>query len=288
MKVLKTIIKYILAIILAIAILAYFFVNLASSTILSEKYILSKLDETDYYNKIYEYAKSNFENYIYQSGLDESVIEEIVTKEKVKKDTQIIISNVYDGKNQQIDTQEIRDNLNKNINNTLKNQKLTTTQRESIDTFIEHICNEYTDTMSHFGFEKNINQIYQQGMKYIDISKKVLLITIGVDFLLLIVLNLKRIYKAVSLVGISLTITGMILLIINFFINRNVNVQIITILNNAVSDVIRNILNEILSNTLFRGIILAVIGIILIIGANLLHNIRKYGNAREEDTYENG
>lgn len=287
MKVLKTIIKYILAIILAIAILAYFFVNLASSTILSEKYILSKLDETDYYNKIYEYAKSNFENYIYQSGLDESVIEEIVTKEKVKKDTQIIISNVYDGKNQQIDTQEIRDNLNKNINNTLKNQKLTTTQRESIDTFIEHICNEYTDTMSHFGFEKNINQIYQQGMKYIDISKKVLLITIGVDFLLLIVLNLKRIYKAVSLVGISLTITGMILLIINFFINRNVNVQIITILNNAVSDVIRNILNEILS-TLFRGIILAVIGIILIIGANLLHNIRKYGNAREEDTYENG
>ena len=288
MKVLKTIIKYILAIILALAILAYFFVNLASSTILSEKYILSKLDETDYYNKIYEYAKSNFENYIYQSGLDESVIEEIVTKEKVKKDTQIIISNVYDGKNQQIDTQEIRDNLNKNINNTLKNQKLTTTQRESIDTFIEHICNEYTDTMSHFGFEKNINQIYQQGMKYIDISKKVLLITIGVDFLLLIVLNLKRIYKAVSLVGISLTITGMILLIINFFINRNVNVQIITILNNAVSDVIRNILNEILSNTLFRGIILAVIGIILIIGANLLHNIRKYGNAREEDTYENG
>ena len=69
MRIAKTIIKYIVTIILAIAMIAYFFISLVSSTILSEQYILSKLDETDYYNKIYEYVKSNFENYIYQSGL---------------------------------------------------------------------------------------------------------------------------------------------------------------------------------------------------------------------------
>ena len=48
----KSIINYILSIILALAIIVFYFINLASSTILSEQYILSKLDEHDYYNKI--------------------------------------------------------------------------------------------------------------------------------------------------------------------------------------------------------------------------------------------
>ena len=141
MRIAKTIIKYIVTIILAIAMIAYFFISLVSSTILSEQYILSKLDETNYYNKIYEYVKSNFENYIYQSGLEETVLEDVVSKEKIRKDTGIIISNLYDGLNQKIDTQEIRDNLNKNIKETLEDQDMTVTQQNAIDTFIDHKCN---------------------------------------------------------------------------------------------------------------------------------------------------
>ena len=174
MRIAKTIIKYIVTIILAIAMIAYFFISLVSSTILSEQYILSKLDETNYYNKIYEYVKSNFENYIYQSGLEETVLEDVVSKEKIRKDTGIIISNLYDGLNQKIDTQEIRDNLNKNIKETLEDQDMTVTQQNAIDTFIDHICNEYTDTMSHFSFEQQVNQAYQKVIKYMDLSKKVL------------------------------------------------------------------------------------------------------------------
>lgn len=287
MKALKTVIKYIITIILALSMIAYFFIQLASSTILSEQYILSKLEETDYYNKIYECVKSNFENYIHQSGLEETVLENIVSKEKVRKDTNIIISNLYDGLEQKIDTQEIRDNLNKNIKETLGEQNITKTQQSSIDTFVEHICNEYTDTMSHFSYEKQINQYYQKAMQYINLVKKVLLITIGLAILLLLVLNLKRIYKFVLLLGISLTTTGTFLVIVNLFINSKVKVQTITILNDAISDTVRSVLAEILHMIMNNGSIMLISGILLIIIPNLIHNLKKYGMAKEEDTYEN-
>lgn len=287
MKALKTVIKYIIIIILALSMIAYFFIQLASSTILSEQYILSKLEETDYYNKIYESVKSNFENYIHQSGLEETVLENIVSKEKVRKDTKIIISNLYDELEQKIDTQEIRDNLNNNIKETLGEQNITKTQQSSIDTFVDHICNEYTDTMSHFSYEKQINQYYQKAMQYINLAKKVLLITIGLAILLLLVLNLKRIYKFVLLLGISLTTTGTFLIIVNLFINSKVKVQTITILNDAISDTVRSVLADILHMIMNNGSIMLISGILLIIIPNLIHNLKKYGMAKEEDTYEN-
>ena len=101
----KNIIRYILTIILTIAIIAFLLLKLAVSTVLSEQYILAKLDETDYYNKMFEYVKSSFENYIGQSGMDEEILENIVSKEKIEKDTKIILSNIYDGMNEEINTQ---------------------------------------------------------------------------------------------------------------------------------------------------------------------------------------
>ena len=215
------------------------------------------------------------------------MLEDVVSKEKIRKDTGIIISNLYDGLNQKIDTQEIRDNLNKNIKETLEDQDMTVTQQNAIDTFIDHICNEYTDTMSHFSFEQQVNQAYQKVIKYMDLSKKVLLITIGLDILLLLVLNLRRIYKFVSLVGVSLTTTGAFLTIVNLFVNIKIKIQTITILNDAVSDTLRNVLTSMLNMVMKNEYILLISGVLLIIVSNLIHNIKKYGLEKENDTYEN-
>ena len=110
----KKIIQYIIVTILALAILALVIINILSSSILKKEYILSKLQQQDYYEKIYEETKSNFENYIHQSGLDEEVLENIVTKEKIEKDTKKIINNIYNGMDEKVDTEEIKNKLNKN------------------------------------------------------------------------------------------------------------------------------------------------------------------------------
>ncbi len=92
----KTFIKYILSIILAICLIVFILINLVTSTILEQKYILKQLDKNNYYDRILELTNSNFEKYIYQSGLDEEVLVGIVSKEKIEKDTKIIVENIYD------------------------------------------------------------------------------------------------------------------------------------------------------------------------------------------------
>ena len=87
MKKLKTIVRYIISIILTIVLTAWIIINIASSTILDEQYVLDKFEETDYYSKIYTMAESNFENYIHQSGLDEEVLQGLITEEQLENDT---------------------------------------------------------------------------------------------------------------------------------------------------------------------------------------------------------
>ena len=108
MKIARKIIRYIIAFVLSVSIISYFLVKLASSTILSERYILAKLEETNYYEKILEEVKSNFEKYIYQSGMDEEIIENIVSEDKIKEDTKLILNNIYDGLEEKINAQTIK------------------------------------------------------------------------------------------------------------------------------------------------------------------------------------
>lgn len=267
----KNILRYIIAILLTIVIIAFLLINLLSSTILSEKYVLSKLEETDYYNKMYEYVQSSFENYIYQSGLEENVLDNIVSKDKIEKDTKIIIGNIYDGLNEKIDTQEIKDKLNSNINKSLKNQKMNATQKEAIDKFVSEITNEYTKTMSHTNYETQINKAYAKSMKYIEIVKKAMLVAIAILVILLIFISLKRIYRIFTILGVSMLSSGTFFAITNWYIMAKIKVQTITILNDAISDCVRNILQELLNTVKNEALILGLAGICLIIIPSLIH-----------------
>ena len=91
----KTLVSYLLTISLALLLITTIFLYIANNTVLNEDYVLSKLEKNNYYDNIYNFVESNFEQYIYQSGLEETVIKNIVTREKIKNDTKIIIENIY-------------------------------------------------------------------------------------------------------------------------------------------------------------------------------------------------
>ena len=279
----KTIIRYILSVILAVSIILLFFINVSSSTILKEQYVISKLEEKDYYNKMYEQVKSNFENYIYQSGLDESVLENIVTKQKIEDDTKIILRNIYNGLNEKINTDEIKDNLNTKINESLGTSEHTQTEQKAIDTFVQHICKEYENTILHFNAEEQLNKQYVKIKDYMDIAKKVLLVVIGVDFVIIIVLSLRRIYKFVLSTGVASSIVGLFLTFTNIFITSKIKIHTITILNDSISEALRDILQEILTTVMNYGLIFLGVGIILIISSNLVHYIRRANKTKEEN-----
>lgn len=275
MRIIKKIIKIIFSAILTISILLYILINLLSSTILKESYILSKLDQANFYQKVYEEVNSNFEKYIYQSGFDENVLNNVITEEKVKEDFKIIIDNIYNGTNQDINTETIKTNLTNNINNQL-GANISKTQQNSIDSFVDTILNEYTQTILHTQYENKINKAYTQINKYINLANKALLIIMAVLIILLILLNLKRLYRGVSYIGISMLSSGILLCIADIFIKMKVDIKNIVILNDTISKIIINVITELLANILKDGIILLVSGIVLIIIANLRRAYKKY------------
>ena len=59
MKVLLNIIKFIIITVLVICSIAMGILNIVSSTILEKEYIISKLEETNFYEETYELVKSN-------------------------------------------------------------------------------------------------------------------------------------------------------------------------------------------------------------------------------------
>ncbi len=243
MKVIVNLLKFILIIILTICMISLGIIYIMFSTALNQNYVVQKLKDTDFYSGIYKLVESNFENYIYQSGLDEEVLKGICTQEKVEKDINIMISNIYEGTNKKIDTKEIADNLNTNID---KLGIKTNQNKESINEFVEHICNEYTDTLIHSQYEQKINDIYVKIMgklnEIYDIAYKVLII----DFIVIIIANGKKVYKDIQYLGVAMLATTLFELISCQIVTYKVNIQGIKIFNDVFSNTVVTIIQDVL------------------------------------------
>lgn len=272
MKILIQILKMILNIMLIVAISLLIFTNLATSTILSKDYILESFEKTGYYTKIKQEVQSSFENYIAQSGFEEDVMQNIVSDEKIKNDTKIIITNIYNGTNTTIDTTEIEENLRNNIEKSLSNSKLNITQKNAITQYVETICNQYKETMSHTKYETNINNAINKVNKYIEIAKKVALIATVILVIVILIFNCKNIIRGISQIGISMTSSGLLYIIANLFIHSKIKIDNLLILNNTISEVIREIATNILDIIMKYGIILLISGIVIIVITNVINN----------------
>ena len=274
MKILLNIIKFIIAIILTICVITLIIVNIASSTILNKEFILGKLDETNYYANIYTAVKSDFENYIYQSGLDESVLENIVPAEKIESDTKTIINNIYDGTNEDVDVTEIETNLRNNIENSL-DYNLSATQQRTVNEFINRITQQYKDTITKTSYEDSINNMLEKARNIVDKLQKVSIIGIAVSFLIIIILSIKNLIAGLMLIGSTLISSGVFYILVNMIINAKVKIQNITILNDAISISLREIISTILKNLTTIGITLSIIGFVIIIIFAIIRSSKK-------------
>ncbi len=263
MKVLVNLLKFIFIMILTVAIIGVGLVTLAFSTVLNKDYVVQKLEETDFYAGTYKLVEANFENYIYQSGLDEEVLKEICSQDKVKKDINIMLNNIYSGTNQSIDTTEISEKLNANIDKSgIKNKQ----NESAINEFVKHICQEYTDTLVHSKYETEINRMYNKINTMLNKVYNVLLIVLVVDLILIIIINRKKISKDIQALGIALMSASIFQIVACQIITTNVDVKNIKIFNDVFSNslvtIIQDVLNKInslaLGTCIFAIIILGI------------------------------
>lgn len=262
MEILKNLLKFIFIAILTICMISIGMISIVFSTIFSKDYIMQKLEETNFYSGIYELVKSNFENYIYQSGLDEEVLDDICTEEKIKQDIQIMLSNIYNGTNQKIDTTEIANKLNGNI------EKLGVKNRQNenaIQQFVTHICDEYTNTLIHTKYENKINEIYIKGTEILNKIYEIILVVFVIDIIAIIIINNKKTSKDIQHIGIALLATSIFELSVWQIINLKVDIHGIKIFNDVFSKSVVVIIENTLGQVASLALGTIVIGAIFII-----------------------
>ncbi len=283
MKIVINILKFIVMLVLVLCVLFFGLKNIAFSTILNKDYVLNKLEETNFYSGTFELVKSGFENYIAQSGLEEEALNNICTEEKVKNDIGIIINNIYNGTNEDIDTTEIANNLNANID---KLNVRTPQNQKALDKFVDQICTEYKDTILNTKYENTIHNALNKVIQIMEKLQTIILIVTIIGIICIILLNVKNIYKLVGNIGTILFSSSLVILIAIKLLNVNVNISAIKLFNNTFSNSIVTVLQDIINKINNFGLILLIISIILII-LNAVIYILKFKETNNKTKSEN-
>lgn len=274
MKVFKSVLTFILALILTVLICLFYITNLLSNTALSKKYVLSKLDETDYYNQIYVCVESNFENYINQSGFDEDVVKNLITVDIIKSDTEKIINNIYDNAQEPLNSDIIEQNIKNNIEVYLNNNNLTASQT-NIDVFVKTISDEYLNSISHSEYEQKFYNEISKLEKNLSKARKMIIIAMAISVILLLIVNIKEIFNFFTKIGASCFASGALLTFINIFINNKIDIKNLSVLNDAISNTLKGIAFDILTKISRTGFLFMVLGLIIIIIFNCAKNLIK-------------
>lgn len=272
-KIVKDLITYILVAVLIAGIIIVYFSNLASNTILSKTYVTNKLEETGYYKKIYDEIYEDFSNYIMQSGLEEKVLDGVVTVDSIKADTKIILDNFYSGLNLPINKELIRQKLTENINKYVEENDMTIQNQSSIDTFNNLLTLQYDyDMNAHMQQDVEIYRTISSSIKTVNKVKKIGFIMVGIALGLIFVLNIKNLYRIIAVTGIASTFMGSIFLIIIQFINKNIPIEQLYFSNEPLSEALRLLAKENIDMIYNHGIIMLTAGIIAIIIGNLIES----------------
>ncbi len=270
MKIVFEILRYFLAVLLGICLLGLLITNIVSTTILEKAFVYDILNKSDYYNKIYDEVYTDFALFTFQSGFDDDILKDIVSKEKITADTNIVIENYYGDVQNTIEVDSIKENLQRNIDEYLSENNLQA-ESSSIEGFKTLIAETYNTTISHYAnIESKMNTALKTVSQNLGSIKTKLLILSIIVLIIQVLINNKKIGKLISMLGCSGLFFALSCILIKIIINVMLNYEILIFLNQPLTDALSMATNKITGKLLCFGIIFVIISLCLIFGGNYL------------------
>lgn len=261
MKIVRKIISYILVAIVVTLMSVTIMLAMINNVIFSKSNVKKHMNKVDYYTEISNIIKDSANNYIMQSGFDESIMDSVIPKEKINNDIDKVIDAIYEGKEIDISTEEIRANLDENVQQYIQknNYKVDDQTQKDIAKFEDKIESIYENSIT---YSKNA---VRQVVSYFKMAKRITrLALIAVSILLIIFAFITYKINKASF-GISLLATGIICIFIKCYSGLNIAVNNILMVNKTFSNLIINLINQVVQYIFISGIILTVLGIFFII-----------------------
>lgn len=267
--------KYIFSIILALGIFVLIICGIASDTILKKEYIFSVFDEIDYYQKVYDLTYENFSIYVMQSGFNEDIFDGIVTLDKVKNDTQIIFTDIYDGKNDEVNLEVVKENLRSNINNYLEKSGVKA-EEKSLKMYEDVISEQYRYSVNyHTSVIETLSKGVNTAKEIISRAEVFAKLAIAVSLFMIIILNIRNNFIIVNSLGVCFLFLGVLSISFKLFIDQFFNFDVLLVINRALTDLLEFLLNSIYSKLLIYGIVFGIIGLCLIVLGSINQTKRK-------------
>lgn len=268
----KVLSYYISMIILSLMTLALSLITIVNFTLMNENYILKQLEKNNYYEKLHKSIKQEMSYYIVQSGLSKEVLDNIYTKEMIKDEVNNLIINFYNNKELKINTEEVSNNLNKNIQAYLLKNNIVADDQEALNRFVDEMIKIYKNEIIITDHISSFQNTFIKLDDFINILFNALVIMIPVLGILL-----HLFYKRIIFTIPSIS-TSVLLFLGNYSFFNRVDVKNILFWNENISEIIKNILWSIKDLINKEAIILIICGIITFILGYILTN----KNVKEE------
>lgn len=200
-----------------------------------------QLNETNYYEKLYTNIKLEMSYYVTQSGLSDDILNNIFDKELLRRTTEKMLDNFYNNKDNTINKTSVEENLMNNINEELKDYKLTEEDKTSIDKFITQMSSTYEAEISYSNilnkYHNSFNRIY-----HILVALDILCITLFIINYFITRYTLKE-----RNIIISLLTTATLITIIHLYLSNTLDLGHLEFYNDIISNLINYTYQSIMS-----------------------------------------
>lgn len=282
MKVIRVILSLILSFCLILIVAIILGKSILENKILNKNYLLEKMDETEVYLQVSRAVTSGFENYIYQSGLPEDTIKDLYTEEMIKNDVNSLVNSMYEGTDIKLSDDIVRNNLNQKIDAYVESQglKLNKQGRENIEQFEDLIIEEYKNNVnSSYGFAStlysDLNGIINNLQKVSSLIGIWPYVALVIAIIFIVLINIKDLLSAIGYIGISSLSLGILIKMSVNLIFENFKIDNFVLFSQAMTNLVINIIKEILYGLSDKGMLFIVCGIIAIIVSAVFKSISK-------------
>ena len=269
--------SYFLTLILIVVTLLTLALNIVNAKLLDENSVKERMEKLNIYDTVYQDLNTSFRSYTEQSGLEEEVLNDVITKEQVKNDVNGILDSIYQDKEYKIDATQLEQSLTTRIQESLKNANRTPNAREkeAIKTFVTTIGDVYENEVFPAKVISSASSYVVKVSELATMAEPIMYAIIAVLVLAIFAINFKEKSRFLSYMGISLMSSGVVLTVVDMFVKWKLNLQDISFLNSSISLLVQDLLQDVMTNVFTFGIIFIILGIIFSFIGNVIYKKHK-------------
>lgn len=227
-------------------------------TVFNEDYVLDLLNNHNYYQELYDNTLEEVSYYLEQSGLNEEVLNNVISVKSLKNEIITTIDNLYTNQKITVNTEEFQNNLTTNINNYIKDNNIRVDNKDTVNILTKKLVNIYEEEVSYNNTFEKVRPIFNKAYK---LTKIVLYLSIIVSIITYLI-N-RYIFKDRNIIA-SLFTNFVILVGLVLYTRYTIDINNIFFYNTSISNILMEFINSVLKCMLVTGIISFILGLFIV------------------------